>query len=108
MQNTDSSEWEGLGQVYEEDTLEELPQGWQGSMRQGSGGSLGIPQDPMQLGDILFTVTFRILEPRGVQCLQAERGHHPGEGGIWWPLLGDPPSRGVSHRQGKGQGWQLC
>lgn len=66
--------------------------------------SLGLPQLTSQSVTSPSTVPFRVLEPGGIQCLQPERGHHPGEGGVRWPLLRDPPGCRVPHGKGKVRG----
>lgn len=66
--------------------------------------SLGLPHLTSPSVMSPSTVPFRVLEPGGIRCLQPERGHHPGEGGVRWPLLGDPPGCRVPHGKGKGRG----
>lgn len=81
-----------------------IPQSWRGPM--GGHGQHGAPSGPHRAGCVTSpsTVTCRVLEPGGIRGLKPDRGHRPREGGIWWPLMGDPPNCRVPHGKGKGQG----
>ena len=104
MQGMHSSKQEEQGQVYKEDTLgRTCPRAGGGPWGQTHGCSAWAPGGAAGWVTSPSTVTFSILEPEGVRCLQPERGHHPGEGGVWWSLLCHLQSSRVPH--GKGKGW---